>query len=182
MDRHGVEQGNVKYLLDSNIIIAAIIASSSVLRDRLGMCDEDDIVTSAIVYAEVAHGSRHGKPPPLDLLGAFLQDIPVLPFDEAAGVAYASLPFLRASYDRLIAAHALSRGLTVVTQNVRHFADVPSLPNGYFGMFLLAYFPALFFRVMNPRLLKAVGNDASRINFQPGKKDALVSRYALRLS
>lgn len=63
-------------------------------------------------------------------------------------------------------------------QSLRHFQNVPSLPNGYFGMFLLAYFPPLFFRVMDPRLLKAVGNDVERINFQPGTKDRLVSRYA----
>ena len=63
-------------------------------------------------------------------------------------------------------------------QSLRHFPDVPSLPNGYFGMFLLAYFPPLFFRVMNPRLLEAVGNDVGRINFQPGSKDSLVLRYA----
>ena len=62
-------------------------------------------------------------------------------------------------------------------QSLRHFADVPSLPNGYFGMFLLAYFPPLFFRVMDPRLLKAVGNDGERINFQPGEQAKLMSRY-----
>jgi tRNA(fMet)-specific endonuclease VapC len=117
----------VKYLLDSNIIIAGILASSQALHARLAGCDEGDLATSAIAYAEVAHGSHHGKPPPLDLLKAFLEDIPVLPFDEAAGDAYASLSFVRASYDRLIAAHALSRELVVVTRNMRHFADVPGL-------------------------------------------------------
>jgi tRNA(fMet)-specific endonuclease VapC len=117
----------VKYLLDSNIIIAAIDGSNLVLHDRLAMCDEEDIVTSAIAFAEVAHGSNHGKPPPLEMLVEFLQDVPVLPFNEAAGRAYASLSFIRASYDRLIAAHALSLKLTVVTQNARHFADVPGL-------------------------------------------------------
>lgn len=64
-------------------------------------------------------------------------------------------------------------------QSLRHFPGVPSLPNGYFGMFLLAYFPPLFFRVMDPRLLAAVGRDASRINFQPGRRQALIARYAL---
>ena len=117
----------MKYLLDSNIVIAAIDGSDATLHERLGMCDADEIVTSAIVYAEVGHGSRHGKPPPLDLLDEFLQDIPVLPFDEAAARVYALLPFRRASYDRLIAAHALSQSLMVVTRNVRHFADVPGL-------------------------------------------------------
>ena len=63
-------------------------------------------------------------------------------------------------------------------QSLRHFPDVPSLPNGYFGMFLLAYLPPLFFRVMDPRLMKAVGNDVERINFQPGAKNKLLARYA----
>lgn len=117
----------MKYLLDTNIVIMAIDGTNHALRDRMAMCDEDDIVTSAIAYAEIAHGSLHGKPPPLDLLKKFLEDIPVLPFDQAAGDSYSSLPFLRASYDRLIAAHALSLGLTLVTQNVRHFADAPGL-------------------------------------------------------
>lgn len=118
----------MKYLLNSNIIIAAILGSSETLRARLAACDEGDLVTSAIVYAEVAHGSSHGKPPPpLNVLDAALQDIAVLPFDAAAGLAYASLPFVRASYDRLIAAHALSLDLTLVSHNVRHFSDMPGL-------------------------------------------------------
>ena len=117
----------MRFLLDSNIIITGIMASSTVLRARLAACDEGDLATSAIAYAEVAHGSLRGKPPPLDLLKAFLEEIPVLPFDQAAADVYASLPFVRASYDRLIAAHALSRGLVIITRNVRHFADVPAL-------------------------------------------------------
>lgn len=117
----------MKYLLDSNIIIAGILGLNTALVQRLALCDEGDLVTSAIAYGEVAHGSHHGKPPPLEMLKAFLADVPVLSFDEAAGDAYASLPFVRASYDRLIAAHALSRSLMVITQNVKHFADVPGL-------------------------------------------------------
>lgn len=117
----------MKYLLDSNIIIIGIDGKSEVLRRRLGTCEYDDIVTSAIVYAEVAHGSEHGKPPPLPILDGFLENIPVLPFDEAAARAYSKLSFVRASYDRLIAAHALSLGLIVVTANIAHFAGLPNL-------------------------------------------------------
>ena len=127
MDGGAEKAQAVKFLLDSNVIIIAIDGTSQSLRERLGQCDEGDLVTSAIVYAEVAHGSRHGKPPPLPILDAFLEDIAVLPFDEAAGRAYSGLPFTRASYDRLIAAHALSLGLTVVTANVGHFAGLPDL-------------------------------------------------------
>lgn len=58
---------------------------------------------------------------------AFFAQVPVLPFDIAAGNAYSRLPFKRGSYDRLIAAQALSLGLTVVTSNVADFEDVPDL-------------------------------------------------------
>lgn len=51
-------------------------------------------------------------------------------------------------------------------QSLRHFEDLPSLPTGYFGVFLLAYVPPLWRRVMNPRLmaLPHVAGDASRVN------------------
>jgi tRNA(fMet)-specific endonuclease VapC len=117
----------VRYLLDSNIIIRALRAEDDRLRLRLGACDEGDIVTSVIAYAEVLFGSRAGKPPEPEQLEGFLEEIPILDFDRAAALAHAGLPFRRASYDRLIAAHALSLGLVVVTDNLAHFADVPGL-------------------------------------------------------
>jgi tRNA(fMet)-specific endonuclease VapC len=51
----------------------------------------------------------------------------MLPFDEAAARAYARLPFKRARFHRLLAAHALSIGAAVVTGNVTDFADIPGL-------------------------------------------------------
>ncbi len=64
-------------------------------------------------------------------------------------------------------------------QSLRHFEELPTLPNGYFGMFTLAYVPPLWFRVMDPRLLAAVGRDAGRVNFQPGKREGLMRKYGL---
>jgi alkane 1-monooxygenase len=64
-------------------------------------------------------------------------------------------------------------------QALRHFADAPQLPSGYSGMFLMAYVPSLWFAVMNPRLLAAVGRDPNRINFDPAQREALCQRYAL---
>lgn len=65
-------------------------------------------------------------------------------------------------------------------QALRHFEDLPQLPNGYFGMFLLAYVPLLWFRVMDKRLLNAVGRDASLINFAPAKRSHLLRKYRLQ--
>jgi len=67
-------------------------------------------------------------------------------------------------------------------QSLRHFDDLPTLPNGYFGMFTLAYFPPLWFRAMDPRLLRAVNGDLSRINFQPGLRGYLMKKYNLASS
>ncbi len=65
-------------------------------------------------------------------------------------------------------------------QSLRHFEDLPSLPTGYFGAYLLAYLPWLWFRVMDPKLLALshVQGDFSRINTDPKHRDRLVARYA----
>jgi len=117
----------MKYLLDSNVIIALVMNDNESVVRRAGECDEGDIVTSAIAYAEVAYGSSRERPPVFAQLQAFVEEVPILDFDYKAAVAYATLPFRRASYDRLIAAHALSLDLTVVTRNVADFIDVPGL-------------------------------------------------------
>ncbi len=64
-------------------------------------------------------------------------------------------------------------------QSLRHFEQLPTLPNGYFGMFTLAYFPPLWYLVMDPLLVRAVGADPTRVNFQPAKRGKLMKRYGL---
>jgi len=117
----------MKYLLDSNVIIALVMNANEGVVSRAAACDEGDMVTSAIAYAEVAYGSVRERPPAFDQLRAFVEEVPVLSFDYKAAIAYASLPFKRASYDRLIAAHALSHGLIVVTDNQSDFKEIPDL-------------------------------------------------------
>jgi len=114
-------------MLDTNTIIALVMNDDEGVVRRAAECDEGEIVTSAIAYAEIAHGAHRGRPPAFDQLRAFVEEVQVLEFDFKAACAYATLPFRRASYDRLIAAHALSHDLTVVTRNVKDFADVPGL-------------------------------------------------------
>ena len=67
-------------------------------------------------------------------------------------------------------------------QSLRHFDELPTLPNGYFGMFTLAYFPPLWFRVMDTRLLRAVQRNPRRINFQPARRERLIAKYGLETS
>jgi len=64
-------------------------------------------------------------------------------------------------------------------QSLRHFEDLPQLPNGYFGMFPVAYFPPVWFWLMDRRLVAAVGGDASRINFDPARRARLCAKFGL---
>lgn len=64
-------------------------------------------------------------------------------------------------------------------QSLRDFENVPSLPSGYFGMFMLAYIPPLWFAVMNPRVLEWAGRDSKRINIAPRKRQRLIKQLNL---
>ena len=65
-------------------------------------------------------------------------------------------------------------------QSLRHYDDLPTLPSGYFGAYLLAYIPTLWFRFMDKRLLALphVRGDLERINVDPSAQAALFLQYS----
>lgn len=117
----------IRYLIDANSAVYAMDVGNERLTRRIAECDAGEIGISVISYAEVAYGTYVGKPPPSEVLESFIAAIPLVPFDETAAREYARLPFKRARFDRLLAAHALSIGATVITNNLSDFADVPGL-------------------------------------------------------
>jgi len=64
-------------------------------------------------------------------------------------------------------------------QALRHLDDVPQLPSGYFGAYLLAWVPWLWFRVTDKRLLRLphVQGDLDRINIDPAARPAIFLKY-----
>jgi alkane 1-monooxygenase len=64
-------------------------------------------------------------------------------------------------------------------QALRHFNDAPQLPNGYFGVYLLAYVPSLWFSVMDKRLLALphVDGDLDKVNLCPDARASLFLKY-----
>lgn len=64
-------------------------------------------------------------------------------------------------------------------QALRHFDEAPQLPSGYFGAYLLAYVPYLWFRVMDKRLmaLPDIAGDLDNVNVCPDARPALFLRY-----
>ena len=117
----------IRYLIDANSAVYAMDVGHETLTDRIATCAPGEMAISVISYAEVAYGTHVGKSPPPEVLEAFISAIPLLPFDQSAAREYAKLPFKRARFDRLLAAHALSIGAIVVTNNEADFADVAGL-------------------------------------------------------
>jgi tRNA(fMet)-specific endonuclease VapC len=123
-------------MLDTNVCIALLRGTSRTAAERLGQCDPDDVVLSAITLAELEFGAVKSRQPDRNFqaLIDFCAALAVLPFDEFAAATYGTL---RAelersgrpigSLDTLIAAHALALGLTLVTDNQREFTRVKGL-------------------------------------------------------
>lgn len=63
-------------------------------------------------------------------------------------------------------------------QALRHFEESPQLPAGYAAMILLAYFPPLWFAVMDKRVIRHYRGDLSRINWYGPRREALMAKYA----
>ena len=113
--------------LDTDICVYLFADAYPKLSERVAAQDAGTLAVSTVTFAELALGSNIGKPPPMDVLELFISEVRLLDFDGAAARAYARLPFKRASFDRLLAAHALSLDAMIVTNNPKHFVDVPGL-------------------------------------------------------
>lgn len=111
-----------RFLLDTNILIYIAAGASEELRRRVEQCTPGMAVTSTLCVAEALFGMDEE-----DALAEVLQVFEALPFDLEAARVFPTIPFRRGRLDRLIAAQALSRDLTIVTNNERDFADVPGL-------------------------------------------------------
>lgn len=125
----------VRYLLDTNICVHLIQRRPPELLRRFEAFDFGDLVISVVTLAELRHGVE--RDPALKgeaerALDSLLTYLPVLPLDNAVAVQYGVFAAAvrdrrRDAFDRLIAAHAASLGLTLVTNNEVDFRDYPGL-------------------------------------------------------
>jgi len=63
-------------------------------------------------------------------------------------------------------------------QTLRDFEESPVLPTGYAGMIVLAIVPAVWRRVMDPRVLAHFGGDITLANISPRKRDRIIAKYS----
>jgi len=121
------------FLLDTNICIDFVDGRSDVARQRVADGFKSGLHISSITAAELLVGARDSTDPASDTLRVeqFIEVVTCHDFDDAAARKYASVArqigVLRKSFDRLIAAHALALGFILVTNNAKHFSDVPGL-------------------------------------------------------
>jgi len=126
----------VRYLLDTNICIYIAKRKPSGVLARLQQLRLGDIGMSVVTYLELVYGAWRSEQVETNLarLEQLRHLIPVQSLGADVGRYYGRL---RAelerkgvpigAYDLMIAAHALSLGLTLVTNNVREFARVDGL-------------------------------------------------------
>jgi len=123
------------WMLDTNILSDLIRNPRGVLVERLRATEPDAVCTSIVVACELRFGAqRKGSQLLTQRVDDLLNTLAVLPLDQPADEHYADIraTLERAgtpigSHDLFIAAHARSRGLTLVTHNGREFARVPEL-------------------------------------------------------
>ena len=126
----------MRYLLDTNICIYVIKRRPPQVLARFQRCAVGDIGLSTVTLAELQYGVAKSAFPERNqqALAAFTLPLEILPFDAPAAAAYGPI---RATLERqgtsigamdlLIAAHAVSLGVILVTNNLREFGRVPGL-------------------------------------------------------
>ena len=126
----------MKYMLDTNICIYLIRRKPPRVIHRMQSLRISDICLSSITLSELEYGVEKSQRPEQNrwALMEFLAPIDILPFDDGAARSYGALRnrLERAgktigAMDMLIASHALSLGIVLVTNNVREFHRVENL-------------------------------------------------------
>lgn len=126
----------MRYLLDTNICIYVIKSRQARVLERFRACRTGDVGISSITLAELQYGVANSSFPEKnqEALSGFLAPLEILAFGHQAAVVYGSARTHLKRYgtpigamDLLIAAHALSLPVTLITNNEREFTRVPGL-------------------------------------------------------
>jgi tRNA(fMet)-specific endonuclease VapC len=123
-----------RYMLDADTVSYALRGQGQVAA-RLLEHQPSELCVSAITLAELNFGAEVRRSPRIRrAIRSFIKDVAVVPFDQGSAERFAVVAAALSTrgqaiglYDTLVAAQALALGLTVVTNNTRHFNRVPGL-------------------------------------------------------
>ncbi len=124
------------YMLDTNMCIYIIKNKPEKVKEKLFSTHFKDICISSITLSELYFGvekSNYSQKNKI-ALELFLSPFKVLPFGNEAAITYGKVRALLekngtpiGAMDYLIAAHALSENLVLVTNNEKEFVRIPNL-------------------------------------------------------
>ena len=126
----------MKYLLDTNICVFIFRRKFPSVLQRLHQTQSGEVGISAVTLAELRYGADKSSNPTKNhtVIDAFLTTVAVLEFHEDAarldGTVRSDLESRGTPIgplDNMIAAHALSAGTILVTNNVRELSRVAGL-------------------------------------------------------
>ena len=126
----------MKYMLDTNICIYILKHSDENVLKRFKECEYGDIGISSIVYSELIYGVEKSgsREKNLNILLKFLSPIKIYDYDANASNEYGLIRTILEKekniigpMDLLIAAHAKSLKVVLVTNNEREFCRVNGL-------------------------------------------------------
>jgi tRNA(fMet)-specific endonuclease VapC len=126
----------MRFLLDTNICIYIIKQKPPKVFEKFQTLNPSDVGVSSITVAELEYGAykSQGREQNRAALNQFLIPLEILPFDERATQTYGQIRaelerrgIVIGSMDMLIASQAMSLRLTLVTNNVREFSQIPDL-------------------------------------------------------
>lgn len=125
----------LRYLLDTNLCIRVLRDRPPGLRPRFNSCAEELCISDVVLY-ELLYGAERSSDPVRTRreVEHFAGRLAVLPFDSEAAAHTADIRAVLerngriiGPYDLMIAGHARSKGLIVVTGNQREFQRVEGL-------------------------------------------------------
>lgn len=125
---------SARFMLDTDSVSYALRGQGRV-GQRIMKHRPSDLCISSITLAELRYGAARRKSARLQgLIDAFISDVVVASFDETSADQFGELAATLAEegapigeLDTLIAAHALSLDVTLVTNNVKHFNRISRL-------------------------------------------------------
>ena len=124
----------LEYMLDTDTVSFALRGFGDVAK-RLLEHAPSEVCMSAVSFAELRYGADARRSRKLHgLIDTFASAVTVVPFDMDAATQFGAVAskLVRrgtpiGNYDTLIAAHALAVGVTLVTNNTKHFSRVEGL-------------------------------------------------------
>lgn len=126
----------MKYLLDTHVWVDYLTGRYPRVVRRIHDSSPQNVCLSSVVMAALRYGAEKSESRARNhrLLDSIAREVPCIEFDLAAAAAYGRLRAVLEKrgrpigpYDMMIAAHALSRRLVLVTDNVREFKRIGQL-------------------------------------------------------